>query len=128
LLGLVVFSHAEQWPYLYLELVPTMGIFAGWALYRSLEFLATKTRLSLLWLLPFLLIVLPVISRTSEHLEQQSLQSYQLATMEWVEAITKPEDSVFDAAGLVVSRPRSYRDFILPCQIAYRKGLLPDIV
>jgi len=131
-LGLFVCFHAEKWPYLYLELLPTMALFVGFAVIESLRWIQRRTKnMSFVTVVGASFIVamsVPSFLRVAEHVEQSPLQSYQLATIQWVESITGPRDFVFDGVGMVATRPRAYRDLAIPFQLAYRRGGEPDIV
>lgn len=126
---LATWFHPNKWPYFYLIHVPTAAHLAAAAVAGSAAaFVGGASRPRLVVLVTVLGLVTPALLRVALTVEAPSTLPLQLATVGRVEALTLPDDAVFDGVGMVPTRPRAYHDLLIRTLAAYRAGGMPDIV
>ena len=128
---LLTIKQSSKWPYYYLKLLPCTALLGSLFLSDSMNSLKKrypKWGVTGAVLLLFVLLCLPALWRFSVYLGDQAMFDKQLATIAWVESVTKSDDVFFDGVGLVPTRPRSYRELFLRDLILYRQGKYPDLI
>jgi hypothetical protein len=108
---LLTLQHTVKFPYLYLNIAPSLAICASVPLGR-ITFLAIKSKRKLNWTHIvsalsgiFLLLILPSLHH-KKNLKADLIQ-VQSMIMDRVDSITVPEDAVFDGVGIAVTRRKA---------------------
>ena len=121
-----VVNHAEQFPHIYLMLLPSLTLSFVLALYRIEGYFGYSESLTLV--LALIVLLPPVGMRLREQLQPSLRLQYQIANIEWSEALSKRDDSVFDGVGMSFRRPSAYGDLCVAKLYSYRKGQMPDLI
>jgi hypothetical protein len=107
----LILQHTVKFPYLYLNIAPSLAICASLPLGRII-FLIIKSKRQLNWTHivsalsgVFLLLVLPLLHH-KKNLKVDLIQ-VQSAIMDRVDSLTEPVDAVFDGIGLAVTRRKA---------------------
>ena len=110
---ILILNHKVKFPYVFLNISPSIAICAAYPLYISLSFLQKKQNKifyysNLLFLvLTLYYIFIPSLYRHHYNLKKSSLLKGQRAIMNRVDSITKIDDYVFDGIGMAVTRKKA---------------------
>jgi hypothetical protein len=107
----LILQHTVKFPYLYLNIAPSLAICASLPLGRIIFFII-KSKRQLNWTHivsalsgVFLLLIVPLLHH-KKNLRVDLIQ-VQSAIMNRVDSITSPEDAVFDGIGIAVTRKKA---------------------
>jgi hypothetical protein len=106
----LILQHTTKFPYLYLNIAPSLAICASFPLTRIIIYISSKRQLN--WahiviscLSIYLLIILPLFHHKKNL--KYGLIKAQSAIMDRVDNITNSEDAVFDGIGIAVTRKKA---------------------